>query len=201
MPELPDLAVFYAMLRAALIKAHDDNAIAFRDQFNNGRQHRTSRNRKPRTDMMLGCSANGRVGIVPEAIRQFLGQQVQPSYERYLDCIVYEGCWGKGECLTRLIVEVENETREFEGTLSDLLRYQARQKIGIFYDDDARSDQTHWEKRMRSAFDIFVNAGFRESGSTEYLIVFGPSELKAAGIGEWCGMLFANSSRNSPTWV
>jgi hypothetical protein len=64
-------------------EVHEDHGQAFLDQFNDAAK-RTAKNRRPRTDLMLGSRINDRSGVVPEALGEFLGK-VQPSYERYLD--------------------------------------------------------------------------------------------------------------------
>ena len=131
--EMVDLKVFYATLLRTFADIQKAKGPAFFDQFNNSPEFRTARNRVPRTDLMLGCGKDNRAGVVPKALSEFLcDSDVQLSYERYLDLIAFAGQWWEGRRIARAIAEVENNIAEFEGTLSDLLRYQAQQKIAYF---------------------------------------------------------------------
>jgi hypothetical protein len=195
-----DLAFFYRILLKTLRKFHEDHRQAFLDQFNDAAK-RTAKNRRPRTDLMLGSRINDRSGVVPVALGEFLGK-VQPSYERYLDCIVYEGEWWEGRCIAQLIAEVKNNFNEFKGTVSDLLRHQAHQKVAIFYEDSSKSERERLEESTRMVFGVFDQQGFYEAPSTEYLIVLGPRLLAGGdGIGDWRGMWFTKSTLDRPVWM
>ena len=57
-----------------------------------------------------------------------------------------------------------------------------------------------FEKRARVVFDNFAERGFSEAASTEYLIVFGPNNLKNGG-GDWCAMWFTQATLDHPIWM
>lgn len=132
---MPDLTEFFNDLIDELKRQSEKDAELFALRFNDDLSQRRARNRKPRTDLMLGMSSNRGAGVLPTALRTFL--QLDGSsfeYERYVDISVSEGDWWAGTKVRLGIVEVENDIGEFKGTLSDLLGMQARWKIAVFYE-------------------------------------------------------------------
>ena len=99
-----------------------------------------SRNRRPRTDLMVkglqGSPFSSR-GLVAHAA--FNEMEVlkankpetdllieELSYERYSDIACYVAPWWTGERWCELLVEVENNWKELKGTVRDVLSSQAR---------------------------------------------------------------------------
>lgn len=110
------------------------------------------------------------------------------GYERYVDVLVSGGDWYAGTMTYPGIVEVENEINEFKGTVSDLLKLQARWKIAIFYENP---DLERREDEIRAVFANFEGSGFREADQTEYLLILGPPEVTPdSGIGTWRAIRF-----------
>lgn len=65
----------------------------FYGRFGNDPAYRRARNCTPRTDLMLGTTEQAREekGVVPRALRSFLGDGPSFSYERYSDVVAFEG--------------------------------------------------------------------------------------------------------------
>jgi hypothetical protein len=153
---------------------------------------------------MLGRGGDRRSGIVPQAIKKSWPDEVTDSslsFDRYMDVVAFVGNWWEGESVALLAVEIENNINEFAGTVSDLLRYQARHKVAVLYDAAARSKKTEFQDKALCVFDRFNRQGFSEAADTEYLLAFGPNELEGIDIGDWCAMWFTRADRSSITWL
>lgn len=150
---------------------------------------------------MLGRREDRASGIMRRALEGFVSPIADFSHDRYSDLAVFEGNWLREQRITSMVIEHENDILEFQGTISDLLRSQAHQKVAVFYDETATVKKTEYQKKVADVFDYFNLQGFSEASSTEYLIVFGPMKLKDAGIGDWCAMHFTYGGRHSIEWL
>jgi hypothetical protein len=151
------------------------------------------------TRFMLGNAGNRESGAIGQALRDCWPSCPTFSHERYGDLVVFAGEWRRGESITHTVLEHENNFKEFEGTISDLLRHEARKKIAIFYAAAISRDEL--QIRLNNVFEYFLRQGFLEAADTEYLIVVGPLRVPSAGIGEWPAMHFTAGARNSIHWL
>jgi hypothetical protein len=188
---MTDLTVFYNQMLDNLTASEQRDRPRYRQHFEKCRSW---------TNLMLGNAGDRASGIVRQTLRECFQAGVEFSHERYADLAAFSGDWWAGRCLALLVVEHENNISEFRGTISDLLRYQARQKVAVFY-EDAASKQADLQAQVREVFDYFDQEGFSELGDTEYLIVFGPIGSHEDGIGKWSAMHFTNRTRRSITWL
>lgn len=198
---MADLRDFFTELINTMRKRVAENADDFHGRFSGKVEYRRCKTCSPRTDLILGTSGNRKSGIVSVAADTFLSQKGvrEVSYDRYMDFAAFGGNWFAGTRIPLLAGEIENNIAEFKGTISDLIRYQARAKFAIFYDSSAPSRQEQIRKEIHEVFDCFRIEGFMEASTTEYLIVFGPSELEVgSGIGQWCALWLRNESEQSP---
>jgi hypothetical protein len=153
-----------------------------------------------RTRLMLGTKA-GRGGLMKAAIIAFLKRKGKVaeewSYHRYMYIIASEGDWWLGEKIALVIAEVENRIKEFRGTVSDLVRFQAHQKIAVFYEANLTAEKLQsYETQVREVLGYQFGKGFFEAEDTEYLIVFGPTNI-TEGIGRWWATWFMRHGQQS----
>ena len=197
------LSEFYSSFLNTAREQESNDSEAFRYQFNNALEYRTARNCRPRTTLMLGSGGKRRLGLVPQAIMSSWPDIDDSllSYDRYMDVVAFDGEWWEGKCVARLVVEIENDMREFKGTVSDLLRYQALLKVAVFFDSEAVLKKKQLQDQTMAVFNHFDQHGFCEAADTEYLLVFGPSELVSPGIGEWCAMRFTHGTTEDVSWL
>jgi hypothetical protein len=189
---MPNLSVFYKTLLENLRAYELKDSASFRSKFKGCRSW---------TSLMLGSADTREAGLVRQALKDVLPLDPQFSHERYIDLAVFSGNWWGGRQIASIIMEHENNTLEFKGTISDLLRYQALQKIAIFY-EDAGSRKKELENWVQDVFNHFQQQGFSESLNTEYLIVFGPPfDLGESGVGTWSAMHFTNATRDLIKWL
>jgi hypothetical protein len=196
-----ELKKFFNAFINVLENKHKDEK-EFVDRFNNNPAMKSSRNRLPRTDLILGDGNTRRSGVIYTALREYLGDKfTEPGFERYIDVIVSDGNWWTGEQIHRIAIEVENNIDEFKGTLSDLLKHQALQKVGIFY-QRGLPDRKKYNKDIVNMFLYFYKCQFRECDETEYLIILGPDEIDKNSIGTWssCHMTFTTAVKGRIEW-
>jgi hypothetical protein len=127
-------------------------------------------------------------GFLPrcmEEIREDLNpdghKDVEVHFGRYIDILYQKGAWYNGDATWEWIGEVENDMAEFRGTISDLLRFQARRKLGVFY----YHKQLEAENRaadIRAVFGYFEAGRFCEDPRTRYEILVLPEKLPDAGL-------------------
>lgn len=200
---MSDLRNFFKLFTEALRDAEKADS-KIRAQFNNSPELKRAKNCSPRTDLMLG-TGNDRNGILARVLQSFLGLEKQDpflelSYDRYLDFVAYKGNWFDGGRIALVTVEVENNLVEFKGTLSDLVRYQAHQKLGVFYDKEMASHvrRNRIEGDILDVFNRFQGRGFVEAENTEYMLMFGPEQFDdGSGIGDWSAIRFTTGSLGS----
>lgn len=200
---MSDLRDFFSVLLDTLQKREKGSAD-FHNRFNNSKEYKRARTCSARTDLMLGKSDDREKGIVRTAFHHFNSSDLtgfELSFERYVDFIASQGDWWTGKKVALMTCEVESDLAEFKGTLSDLIRYQARQKVAVFYDNGIQSRREQMEGDVRDVFDHFKRQGFSEADDTEYLVVFGPEEIANGAIGNWCAMWFRYGSSNFPVWL
>ena len=120
------------------------------------------------------------------------------SYDRFRDLILWLDDWFKGERITFLVAEAENNIAEFNGTVADLFAMQARGKIGIFYHQDP--DLENYRKRGARLFQHFSEAGFAEAADTQYLFLFGPLRIfEEKDAGKWKYLRFTSEELRQTT--
>ena len=74
----------------------------------------------------------------------------------------------------RLAIEVENDFAELRGTLRDLMQFQARLKVALFYSHDQPGHRPEVEQAVREVSTCFVSQGFMEAEDTQYLVILAP---------------------------
>jgi hypothetical protein len=154
---------------------------------------------RPRTELMLQKDD----GIIPKAAGKLgLPTSQEIAYSRYIDFSVAEGDWWAGEKGPLLAVEVENNWKELRGTLRDLLQFQARAKIGVFYHKVPRSARHEVEMSLAHVQECFRRDGFSESADTGYLIIIAPevcAESQPARLDEANALL--TSAATGQAWL
>lgn len=150
----------------------------FGDYYNNMPTKKRSRNIRPRTDVMLKNANNVMMSVIRILKeRGFLEKVGETSTERYIDVSYATGDWWKGEKYYQLAVEVENDLRELRGTILDLIRFQARMKVAVFYSQEHVDQRRQIEDKLQEVAHNFTNQGFREATDTGYLIVVAPDRF------------------------
>src|SRR5437773_1573570 len=86
-----------------------------------------------------------------------------------------KGNWPTGKRIIFAAAETENNIGEFKGTLSDLLKVQARWKIAAFYESP---DLEARQREIVQVYEYFKDSGFIEADGTQYLVMFGPPGIK-----------------------
>jgi len=168
-----------------LERADPDNLERFCKEYENKPEKRRCRSR-PRTDLMVkGCrtiKGYEEKGLIPRAMERSCPQltdseTTELSFQRYLDIGYQYGWWYQGRMHWEWIAEVENEPKEFQGTVCDLLRTQARRKLGVFYSDHVEGDC-----KQRSEHIAKVFQHFGEKPHTRYEILVLPNSLPEGGL-------------------
>ena len=161
---------------------YNSNEVNFRNFYNNERElcNFKIKNKKPRTELMLGSGKSRKNSIMYKTLENYYGQNFDNnncSFDRYADLIYskqsYE-YWYKGILFYDLIVEIENNINEYKGTISDLFRIQAKNKVAIFYYKTIDSIEQKYKNELPGIFKNIYNEGFSEFCETKYLIIFGP---------------------------
>jgi len=152
-----------------------------------------------RTKLMLGSGTYRENGIVYKTLTNFYNRKLNAetnhkknkekkikqeiAFERYADCIVYKDfgsnceAWWQGEQYQDIIIEIENDIKEFSGTFCDLLRNQSKRKVAVFYYNIDQEKNEFIEKKkekLKHVLTYFSQKGFLESEGTEYLFMFLP---------------------------
>jgi len=159
----------------------------FQAAYNNEPKYRRVKNRRPRTDLMVKgvreITDYDERGFIPHAMEyadESLAEHPEddkwPHCDGYVDVVYGKGGWFAGKTCWGWIAEVENEFEEFKGTISDLLRFQAKRKLGVFYHQNL--DDAEKVGKFQVAFQAFVDAGFCESPDTRYEILILPGKLE-----------------------
>jgi len=151
-----------------------------------------------RTKLMLGSGADRESGVIYRALTTFYDRKLnrwinkkgnikqEIVFERYSDCVVYKDFgsdwddWYKGELYQDMVIEVENDLNEFQGTFCDLLRTQSKKKVGIFYYDISKDKDEFIEEKkneIRHVLEYFSQKDFLEAEGTEYLFLFLPDNF------------------------
>lgn len=160
----------------------------FADRYNN--------KRKTRTELMLGSGESREKSIIYQTLEKYYTEKltvtVNVAFERYCDCIKYGGVekgkeWYDGKIYNDVLIEVENEIKEFKGTFLDLLRIQGHKKIAIFYFDEPL-DLEQKKEDLKAVYKYFTGNGFSEAKDTEYLIMFLPNKYDAAFFETWASI-------------
>jgi len=151
----------------------------FRSRYNNQAPYRT-RNSRPWTDLVTRHS-DSVLGHALERLTKdgYLPANGERSSERFMDLLYFTGNWWAGTRQALLAVEVENDWKELRGTLRDLLQFQARTKVAVFYYLASERIQTEVVEAMKSVAASFLNAGYAEAASTAYLLIIAPDEWPA----------------------
>ena len=186
--------------------------------FNNEEEYRRAKNCcRPRTDLMtrgLRHSTNEKPindyaekCFIPHAMIEAqpeLSSGIEWLFSRYVD-IGCQGCdtWFQGKAFWEWIVEVENDWKELKGTLADLLRTQAKRKLGIFYHPELenRNVKKELKKAVENVFDAFTGECFAESGNTFYEIIVLPEELSSENPGSFRCLNLSFCSAKAPNSV
>lgn len=171
-------------------------------RYNNEGQ-RKSRNRLPRTELMLGVSGSRLDSVVGTTLfNRFAGATARApferrlSFERYHDCELYT-CPGltdeyfNGLQYREIIVEVEETSVDpnFAPVLNWIARTQAQMKWIIMYDDQL-ADVGQWVgKRAAVVVSALRDAGMIERAGTEYLVTVGPMKWQP-NCGRWQALMF-----------
>ncbi len=153
---------------------------------------------RQRTKLMakrIGLLDSKDPGIIPRAMEHVWkndhpGQEPVPLYERYTDICFQTGDWWAGEARWEWIAEVENNIAEVAGTVSDLLRIQAKRKLGVFYASDQKNRQKV-SQGVFTAFQAFRKGGFTEPDGTLYEILVLPDTLPPGGFTVCDALLFS----------
>jgi len=154
--------------------------------FNNDMPSRV-KNRKPRTDLMIGGLRFGHDGAETVFTHQGLMARAAANGKTNAeevgaaDITIWADDWWQGKRYCRRLVEVENNWDELRGTLRDLFNHQAKQKWGIFYHNDFKSAIKEIFVAIKEVHNAFDESGFVESPSTHYEILLLPNTLPPSG--------------------
>ena len=170
-------------------KGKEDYLRKFVAAYNSDDEFRRTPRSKPRTDLMVkgfqGIEGYADGGFVVRAAQQIHGFEWENvRFTRYIDISVLSGDWWSGELVYEWIAEIENDWKELCGTISDLLRTQAKRKLGVFYREKPGDSEDEVCDSISDVFRVFREHGFSESPDTAYDILVLPDKLPNEGL---CG--------------
>jgi hypothetical protein len=147
----------------------------FAAYYNNEQSKYRARNVRPRTDVMLKFKNS----VLKTVLKHLKGRGFLPpggatSTDRYIDLSYAVGDWWKAEKDFLVAVEVENSWTELRGTMLDLVRFQAKLKVAVFYASAPRQKKDEVRDALDSVISNFHKQGFEESSETSYLVVVAP---------------------------
>ncbi|MBM4039948.1 MAG: hypothetical protein FJ290_15705 [Planctomycetes bacterium] len=148
----------------------------FGEYYNNALSRCQARNTRPRTHVMLNDDKSVLKCVLDELKKAgLLPDGGAMSTHRYADLSYSVGNWWNGEQSYLLVVEVENDWRELYGTLRDVIRFQARMKVAVFYhSQENRNHEQEVESALHKVARSFGDQGFSEANDTGYLVVVAP---------------------------
>jgi len=154
--------------------------------FNNEKSIERSRNRRPRTALMvkgLKTTPFQEVGLVAKAAALATDRpENKLHFERHMDIKINCGQWWKGQYFCLLAAEVENNWNELRGTICDLCHCQSRHKWGVFYHPSLDAAEKELIEATIETRKYFRKEGFQESNETSYELVVLPNQLPPSGM-------------------
>jgi hypothetical protein len=171
-----------ALLWAALIQAlNGKQPPNFEALYNNDPHFKRHRNLRPRTDVMLRRSDSVLKSVLGRLKKDgHLPSDGQISAERYIDMSYSTGYWWTGNKQRLLAVEVENSWAELRGTLRDLLQFQAKTKMAVFYATPPEDREGELLEAAICVAKSFATDGFVEAAGTPYLVVIAPDSCSSS---------------------
>lgn len=201
MPELQELFRFFIR---ELTTERDRPDSEFVSRFNNEPRHKKGKF-KPRTNLMRGTLDDLSDGVLSRALHCLFEHTPHKicKEERCYDLIVFDAVnpdtgkhdpnkWYSGKRIPLLVAEIEENLLEFKGTLSDLIAYQAPQKLALLYEYLGPGNLRRREQEIKDVVGYWQGRGLSESQTTECLVVLGPPLIRK-GIGEWHALWFKSA--------